>query len=101
MLEACLALIDRKPLTPAQWAAAALGSQVRATAIQPKLLQDLTGRRFDLIRAGGGGSRSEAFRTKMEAECGLAVVLGPAEATVVGNLALQLRSKGVTMDHSL
>lgn len=101
MLEACLQLVDQAPANPAQWAAAALGSQVRATSAQPKLLEALTGRRLKSIRAGGGGSRSEAFRTRLQSEAGLPVMLGPTEATVVGNLALQLRTVGVPVDLSL
>ncbi len=57
-------------------------------------LEALTGARFKRLSLVGGGSRN-ALLCQMTADAtGLDVVAGPAEATAIGNLALQAAATG-------
>lgn len=94
MVEACAGLIPRRPKTDAEWAGLALGSLTFTIAKQPAELARLTSRRLTSLRVGGGGSQSVAFCQSLADESGLTVYAGPAEATVLGNLAMQLLASG-------
>jgi rhamnulokinase len=98
MVEACRAHLPRAPISQREWAGVALHSLTEAVARQPGELERLTGRRFDRIRVGGGGSLSAAFCQALAEASERMVVAGPAEATVAGNLALQLRVSGELED---
>ncbi len=95
MVQACRALMEVPPKNPAEWAAAALGSLIDATAPQPAELERLTGQRFKRIRAAGGGSQCRPFCQALADRSGLPVVAGPVEATVLGNLVMQFVAQGV------
>lgn len=97
MPAACAALLSPEPKTEAEWAGAALGSLVDALAVQTADLRDLAGD-LSLIRVGGGGSQSGAFCQAIADKTGLRVEAGPAEATVIGNLAFQFQSRGIDID---
>ncbi|MDX2066394.1 MAG: FGGY-family carbohydrate kinase [Fimbriimonadaceae bacterium] len=92
MLAACRAQLSHDP-TPAEWAAIALHSLVDALAELPQTFADVLGRPITRIRVGGGGSRSEALRNALAHATGRPISVGPAEATVVGNLTLQLTTQ--------
>jgi rhamnulokinase len=94
MVETCAQLVTRRPKTDREWAGLALGSLTYTIAKQPAELERLTGRRFNSLRVGGGGSQSEAFCRSLANESGLTVYAGPAEATVLGNLAMQFLASG-------
>jgi rhamnulokinase len=95
MLAACSAqLKGTPPRSPAGWADLALQSLTHAIASQRESMERLTGRTFRSIRVGGGGSQSQAFCQSLADKSGLEVQAGPAEATVLGNLALQFRASG-------
>lgn len=98
MVNALKALTKQVPTSSAKWAGLVLHSLAWTVAQQPKKIEELTGRRITELRVGGGGSQSEAFCTALAEETGLEVVTGPAEATVVGNLAMQFLASGVFAD---
>ena len=57
-------------------------------------IQDCTGKQYGSIHMVGGGTQS-ALLCQMTADaCGCPVVAGPVEATVMGNVALQLMACG-------
>lgn len=90
--------IGWQPARSEEWAGVALMSLAEATATQLRTLGEVTGRRFANIRAGGGGSASAAFCEAVADACGVPVVAGPSEATVLGNLGMQALAKGMVSD---
>ena len=60
-------------------------------------LEELTGMRFDEIRIMGGGSKNRLLNQFTADATGRTVVAGPAEATALGNIAMQmLATRAVT-----
>lgn len=57
-------------------------------------LENLTGIRFDEIRIIGGGSKNRLLNQFTADATGRAVVAGPAEATAIGNIAMQMVATG-------
>ena len=95
MVETCAGKVSRPPKTDAEWAGLALASLTSTIARQPPELTSLTSRKFTEFRVGGGGSQSESFCQSLANESGLNVIAGPAEATVLGNLAMQMLASGL------
>jgi len=57
-------------------------------------LENLTGIRFEEIRIIGGGSKNRLLNQFTADATGRRVVAGPAEATAIGNLAMQMLATG-------
>jgi rhamnulokinase len=57
-------------------------------------LEELTGRRFDDIRIVGGGARNHLLKQWTADATGRVVTSGPAEATALGNIGLQMIATG-------
>lgn len=57
-------------------------------------IEDCTGKHYDTIYMVGGGTQSRLLCQFTANSCGRRVVAGPIEATVLGNLALQLMASG-------
>ena len=57
-------------------------------------LESVSGRRFDEIRIVGGGSRNRLLNEFTADATGRRVVAGPAEATALGNIAMQMLATG-------
>jgi rhamnulokinase len=57
-------------------------------------VQELTGERVDVVHIVGGGSQNRILNQFTANACGCEVVAGPVEATVLGNLLVQARSRG-------
>ncbi|AIE86458.1 putative rhamnulokinase [Fimbriimonas ginsengisoli Gsoil 348] len=100
MVETCAALAGRRPRSIEEWAGFALGSLTATLAKLPGDLERLTGRKFNSIRVGGGGSQSVAFCGALAQATGLTVHAGPAEATVLGNVGVQFLASGVFGSHA-
>lgn len=61
-------------------------------------IENCTGKKFDKIHVVGGGTK-DGLLCRMTADvCGLPVYAGPVEATVLGNVAVQLLSSGELAD---
>ena len=99
MLKTCASLVKRQPKNDAEWAGLTLASLTRTIAQTPKQIERLTGRKFTSIRVGGGGSQNRPFCQSLARESGLMVLAGPAEATVMGNLAMQFLASGAFGSH--
>jgi rhamnulokinase len=97
MLDACRAQLPFDP-TPNEWATIALHSLVDALAELPATFCQVLGRPITGIRVGGGGSRSEVLRQSLAEATRLPITSGPAEATVVGNLKIQLQTQAKEWD---
>jgi len=57
-------------------------------------LEELAGHRFDEIRMVGGGSRNRLLKQWTADATGRTVTAGPAEATALGNIGLQMMATG-------
>ena len=57
-------------------------------------LEDLTGTRIEEIRIMGGGSKNRVLNQFTANATGRTVVAGPAEATALGNIAMQMLATG-------
>lgn len=57
-------------------------------------LEELTGKRFEEIRVVGGGARNRLLNQFTADATGRPVVVGPVEATALGNVAMQMLATG-------
>jgi rhamnulokinase len=57
-------------------------------------LEQLSGQRFEQIRVIGGGSKNKLLNQFTADATGRRVLAGPAEATALGNIAVQLLATG-------
>jgi rhamnulokinase len=57
-------------------------------------IRQLTGRSFERLHAGGGGTRNEALSRATASALGIEVVAGPVEATSCGNVIIQMLATG-------
>jgi rhamnulokinase len=57
-------------------------------------LEEVTGERVEVIHVVGGGSRNPLLNEFAADACGRHVIAGPTEATVLGNLLVQVRASG-------
>ena len=57
-------------------------------------LEQLTGTRFSHVRIVGGGSRNRLLNQFTANATGRPVIAGPAEATALGNIAVQMLAGG-------
>jgi rhamnulokinase len=57
-------------------------------------LEELTGNTIEVIHIVGGGSKSDILNQFTADACQRPVVVGPVEATALGNLLVQVRSSG-------
>lgn len=73
-------------------------SLAKSYADTAKELAVATGRTFTSLHIMGGGSQDVYLNTLTAAATGLTVYTGPIEATVIGNLMVQLMTAGVLPD---
>ena len=57
-------------------------------------IEQLTGEKVEVIHIVGGGSNSDLLNQFTANACGVPVITGPVEATVMGNLLIQARTAG-------
>lgn len=94
MAAAIIEQLAYQPQTSEEWAGIALMSLVECTALQLRQLEKVTDRDFSCIRMGGGGAASATFCQALAEATGVPVMAGPVEATLVGNLVVQLVASG-------
>lgn len=92
--EYCRATSQPEPEEPAAFVRAILESLAFKYRAVLESLEELTGRRFDEIRIVGGGSRNRLLKQWTADATGRTVAAGPAEATALGNIALQMIAAG-------
>jgi len=92
--ECCRRTGQPEPEEPAAFARAILESLAFKYRAVLESLEELTGRRFDEIRIVGGGSRNRLLKQWTADATGRAVTAGPAEATALGNIGVQMMATG-------
>jgi rhamnulokinase len=82
------------PDSPGAFTRAILESLAFKYRVVLESLEQLTGQRITQIRIVGGGSRNRLLNQFAADATGRTVVAGPAEATALGNLAMQMVATG-------
>ncbi|HBN75820.1 MAG TPA: rhamnulokinase [Planctomycetaceae bacterium] len=82
------------PETPGQLVRCALESLALKYRNVLEGIQELTGENVEVIHIVGGGSNSDLLNQFTANACGVPVITGPVEATVMGNLLIQARTAG-------
>jgi rhamnulokinase len=57
-------------------------------------LEEITGRKIDVVHIVGGGCQNELLNQMTADACGRPVVAGPVEATAAGNILVQAMAVG-------
>jgi len=83
-----------RPSSPAGYARGILESLAFKYRLIIESLERLLGRRIEQIRVIGGGSKNELLNQLTADATGKRVLAGPAEATSLGNLAVQMVAAG-------
>ena len=92
--EYCRQTGQPEPSTPAAFTRAILESLAFKYRVVLESLERLTGVRIEVIRIVGGGSRNALLNQFTADATGRSVVAGPAEATALGNIAMQMVATG-------
>jgi rhamnulokinase len=90
----CIETGQPAPSEPAEFTRAILESLAFKYRAVLESLEGLTGIRFEEIRVIGGGSKNRLLNQFTADATGRRVVAGPAEATALGNIAMQMLATG-------
>ena len=82
------------PKTPAGYARTILESLALKYRVVLASLEKLTGKRIEQIRVIGGGAKNRLLNQLTADSTGRTVLAGPAEATALGNVAMQMLATG-------
>lgn len=82
------------PDTPGRFVRACLESLALTYRHRLSQLEDLLGRRIEVVHVVGGGGRNRLLNQMTADATGRRVVVGPQEATAIGNLLIQARAAG-------
>jgi rhamnulokinase len=92
--EYCTKTGQRVPALPGEFVRTCLDSLALAYRKTLDGLEDVLGRRMNVIHIVGGGTQNELL-TQMAADaCGRTVIAGPVEATAIGNILVQAMATG-------
>ena len=99
--EYCLETGQSAPKTPAEFARCIFDSLAYAYAMSLKELEEAAGVKVREINIVGGGSSNELLNQLTADATGLPVIAGPVEATVMGNLIIQMMTAKMvsTLEH--
>jgi rhamnulokinase len=90
----CARTYQPAPKTPAGYARAILESLAFKYRLVLTSLEKLTGKRVERIRVIGGGAKNRLLNQLTADATGRTVLAGPAEATALGNVAMQMLATG-------
>ncbi len=90
----CARTRQPSPKSPAAYARVVLESLAFKYRFVLSNLERIVGKRVEQIRVIGGGSRNRLLNRMTADATGRKVLAGPAEATALGNVALQLLATG-------
>jgi rhamnulokinase len=82
------------PTTPSSYTRAIFESLALKYRMVIRDLETVTGRHIDQIRVIGGGSKNRTLNQFTADAVGVRVLAGPAEATALGNIAVQILATG-------
>lgn len=91
----CRRLGKPPPRTPPEFVRCILDSLAAAFASSVADARRLSGKSVEVVHLVGGGSRNALLCQLAANACRLPVVAGPVEATALGNVAVQARSRGI------
>jgi rhamnulokinase len=86
------------PESPGQFVRACLESLALAYREKVQALELILGRRFDVLHIVGGGGKNELLSQMTADATGRTVVVGPYEATAMGNVLVQAMATGEVSD---
>lgn len=86
------------PETPGDYLRCCLESLALAYRQTIENLQSVLGQQFDLVHVVGGGGKNELLNQMTADACGLPVIVGPFEATAIGNSLVQAMALGGIQD---
>lgn len=89
---------QRPPATRGDFVRACLDSLALTYRRTLEGLEDIVGRRLDVIHIVGGGCQNELLNQMTADACGRTVVAGPIEATAMGNVLVQAMATGDVKD---
>ncbi len=98
MMEAFADKLSVLPSSSQEWISVIVQSLCATTSSQCKKLESVTGRKFQSLRVSGGGSASPEFCRALAKRTRKKVIVGPAEATLMGNLAFQFAASGAVLN---
>ncbi|MEX0612308.1 MAG: rhamnulokinase family protein [Pirellulales bacterium] len=87
-----------KPESPGQYVRACLESLALAYRDKLELLEKILRRRFDVLHVVGGGGKNELLCQMTADATGCRTVVGPYEATAIGNALVQAMALGHVRD---
>jgi rhamnulokinase len=90
----CVKTKQRAPATRGDFVRACLDSLALTYRRTLEGLEDIIGKRIDLIHIVGGGCQNELLNQMTADACGRRVVAGPIEATAMGNILAQAMATG-------
>jgi rhamnulokinase len=90
----CAQTHQPSPASPPAYVRAILESLALKYRLVLSNLEELIGRRIEQIRVIGGGSKNRLLNQMTADATGRRVIAGPAEATALGNIALQILATG-------
>lgn len=90
----CNASGQPEPVTPGDFTRTVLESLALKYRYELEQLEMLTGRKIEKVRVIGGGSQNAMLNQFTADATGKAVISGPAEATALGNIAMQMVGGG-------
>ncbi len=93
--EACLRLDQPVPDTRAALVRCILGSLAAAYGLAVRDAARLSGRSVEVVHLVGGGVRNALLCQLTADACELPVLAGPVEATALGNVLIQARTRGL------
>jgi len=96
--QACMETGQRVPDTPGKLVRCILQSLAKSYSQTIEELVEVTGRSFGGVCIVGGGSKNGLLNRLTAEESGLDMTVGPAEATALGNVALQMIADGAVED---
>lgn len=96
----CVRTGQRPPTDPAATVRCILESLALAHRATLRTAAELSGTDIRVVHLVGGGSRNELLCQLTSDATGLPVVAGPAEATALGNVLVQARTRGLVGDRS-
>ncbi|MCR5589925.1 MAG: rhamnulokinase [Lachnospiraceae bacterium] len=91
----CRATGQEVPETLPQLAAVIYNSLAKCYADKLKIIEDITGEKYDKINIIGGGSNADYLNRLTAKITGRPIHAGPGEATSIGNILSQMISQGV------
>jgi rhamnulokinase len=93
----CARTAQPSPTSPSAYARTILDSLALKYRLVIRNLESLTGQPIEQIRVIGGGSKNRLLNQFTAEATGKRVVAGPAEATALGNIAVQIMATGAAV----